>query len=328
MRRGNDEPRRRTMRRAGAVLIAAACGAAGAVGAMLAAGGDGGQTRRAAGTSTTMDAAALRRAAAAAGVPVYWVGPRAGMRYTLQTAERSAYVRYVADEAASSFTVASYAMEGGYADLAAAAARSGSSSERLPNGGLAVFERARPTSVYVGYPGLEAQIEVFSPRPGDAWRAVTQRSVRPVADGSEAPVKPFVATPAELRSIARTPGSEPIYWAGTRPGTRLEVTRTADGTVFVRYLPRGVQPGDRRGGLLTVASYPRADAFADVLAATERPGARRFEAPAGGVGVLERGARTNFHLAFPGVARQIEVYGATTLDILALGRTGQIERLR
>ena len=38
----------------------------------------------------------------------------------------------------------------------------------LPHGGLAVLNPKRPTSVYLGYPGVAYQVEVFSPKPGEA----------------------------------------------------------------------------------------------------------------------------------------------------------------
>lgn len=322
-------PRRRQRygRRAGVLLLVAASAAAGALGAIVAIGEDGSTPPRTS-ASSTLTAAELRRAAVAAGVPVYWAGPSAGARYELRVTPTGAFVRYAMRKGAHSVTVATYPSNDSYARLGAAATRPGSSRRNLADGGLVVTDRARPTSVHLGYPGLGAQIEVFATHPADALQIVARGRVRPVATGTEAPVQPFVASVRDLRSIARAPGSAPIYWAGARRGTRLEVTRTSNGTVFVRYLPLGVEAGDRRPGLLTVASYPRISAFADVLAATNRPGARRFDVPGGAVGVLERGSRTNLHLAFPGIPRQIEVYGAPALDIVSLGRAGMIERVR
>src|SRR3954452_13369081 len=50
----------------------------------------------------------------------------------------------------------------------------------------------------------------------------------------------------------------PVYWVGARDKRRYEVTRTADGSTYIRYLPTGVKAGDARPEFLTVASNPNA----------------------------------------------------------------------
>ena len=52
----------------------------------------------------------------------------------------------------------------------------------------------------------------------------------------------------------------PIYWAGQRPGTTYELTKTADNRVFIRYLPAGVPIGSGKG-YLTIGTYPVSHAF-------------------------------------------------------------------
>src|SRR4051794_6955339 len=58
--------------------------------------------------------------------------------------------------------------------------------------------------------------------------------------------------------------SSPVYWIGARNGRGYEVTRTGDGSTYIRYLPKGVKAGDPRPQYLTVGSYPNSDAAAAV----------------------------------------------------------------
>ena len=67
-------------------------------------------------------------------------------------------------------------------------------------------------------------------------------------------------TPAELKSLA-TSLAQPIYWVGPEPRVTYELTQTTGGLIYVRYLPAGVEVGDRRT-FLTVGTYPVNNAFA------------------------------------------------------------------
>ena len=57
---------------------------------------------------------------------------------------------------------------------------------RVPGGGLAVYDRARPTSVYLAYPGDDRQIEVFHPDARAARKLVRARRDRRGAVGGRA----------------------------------------------------------------------------------------------------------------------------------------------
>ena len=83
--------------------------------------------------------------------------------------------------------------------------------------------------------------------------------------------EPYAASSGELRDLAARI-DRPVYWAGERPGTRLELTRTDTDRVYVRYLPPGVGVADKRPGFLTIASYPYPGAFKAVSASLKRPG--------------------------------------------------------
>src|SRR5918912_453972 len=53
------------------------------------------------------------------------------------------------------------------------------------------------------------------------------------------------ASQNEIIALARSL-DYPIYWAGPASGRTYELTKTSSGRVYIRYLPRGVAPGDRR----------------------------------------------------------------------------------
>ncbi len=119
------------------------------------------------------------------GREVYWVGPRAGVSYELsRTPDRRTYVRYLPDgvKAGASgryLTVGTYPVANAYAATEALATH-GATKTKLKGGGIAVFDPAHPSSVYVAYRSGDTQIEVYSPTPGAARSIVTAGAVAPV----------------------------------------------------------------------------------------------------------------------------------------------------
>jgi hypothetical protein len=119
--------------------------------------------------------------------PVFWAGPRSGTKYEFtETKDGSVYVRYLArnaevgDPKPSYLTVATYAIDNGYARVEAASKRKGAESEKLQNGGLALVNRERPSSVYLAYPRGKYQVEVYDPSPDRARDLVFSGAVQPV----------------------------------------------------------------------------------------------------------------------------------------------------
>jgi hypothetical protein len=119
--------------------------------------------------------------------PVYWAGPQAGTTYEFtETSDGSVYVRYlpedadVGDPSPDFLTVATYPLENGYARVLAAAEEEGAETEELPNGGLALVDADRPSSVYLAYEGQPYQVEVYDPSPDRALDLVTSGAVQPV----------------------------------------------------------------------------------------------------------------------------------------------------
>jgi hypothetical protein len=149
------------------------------------------------------------------------------------------------------------------------------------------------------------------------WFAMGKEDKAPQPSGA-----PSQTTADELRAFAAsTP--HPVYWAGPRAGQSYELTRTTDGRVYVRYLPAGVRPGDPRPRFLTVGTYPRANAFAELKRAARADGAVARELPNGGLAVLSRGS-SSVYFGYPGARYQVEVYAPSPGSARKLVLAGQV----
>ncbi|HUK95956.1 MAG TPA: hypothetical protein VLU96_13010 [Gaiellaceae bacterium] len=131
--------------------------------------------------------AQLERLAGSVDHPVYWAGPKSGYSYELtNTSGGRIFVRYLptgvraGDPRPSFLVVGTYTQPGGFADLKRVAKRHGSVSFGLDGGGLAVFNTAKPTSVYFGYPGKAYQVEVYSPSAQTARSLVLAGKIAPI----------------------------------------------------------------------------------------------------------------------------------------------------
>jgi hypothetical protein len=133
-------------------------------------------------------------------------------------------------------------------------------------------------------------------------------------------IGPVSLSAASLASLARSLG-RPIYWAGPMRSVRYEVTATAAGDVYVRYLPRGVRVGDRRTIFLIVATYPYPNAL---RALREVAHGRGRAVPDGGFELPSAGYPRSAHLAYAGVPYQIEVFAPRPATVQRLLRSGAI----
>lgn len=127
------------------------------------------------------------------------------------------------------------------------------------------------------------------------------------------PIGPVVLSEASLRRFVSAIG-HPIYWAGPEPGAQYELTQTANGDVFFRYLPPGARAGDPRL-LRTVGTYPLANADSATHSLASEQGAVARTLPGGGFAVYNASKPTNVYLTFP-MAKdlQIEVYDPSPVD--------------
>jgi hypothetical protein len=140
--------------------------------------------KRTAGATATSPAA-LRRLETTLGHPIYWAGPERGVTYELTRASAGGiYVRYlpagVAPGSPTPFlTVATYQVANAYARTAALARKSGAVRVAIGGGGIAFYNASRPTNVYLAWPGVGVQVEVYDPSAARAHR-VASRSVTPI----------------------------------------------------------------------------------------------------------------------------------------------------
>jgi hypothetical protein len=267
------------------------------------------------------------------GHPLFWLGPRSGTTYEFQQAkDGTLYVRYLpagvpVGAQAAYTTVATYPFGGAYAALKTVAKQTGTVPVPIVGGGIAEPVRPSATSVHAAYPGLDYQVEVFTPTPGGAAKLV--ESGRLIALGAAAgpgapPRAPAEATsPAKLKALATELG-HPVYWVGPRTSTTYELVTTSDGQVLIRYLPRGTQLG-AAGPFLTVGTYAYPDALAAVKSLASRRGTTSFKLPGGGLAVTEDDRPENVHLAYPGADYQIEVFAPQAGAARALVESGKLQ---
>jgi hypothetical protein len=146
-------------------------------------------------------------------------------------------------------------------------------------------------------------------------------------DTPPAPSGAAATSEAELRSFAGTV-SHPVYWAGAKDGFTYELTRTSDGRIYVRYLPEGTSVGDRRPRFLTVGTYPRAGAFAELKRAARAKGAVSIKLERGGLAVFSDARPTSVYFGYPDARYQVEVFHPSSTEARRLALSGQVVPVR
>jgi len=104
------------------------------------------------------------------GVDVYWAGPVNGAKYTLAVpADGQAYVRYlpegqgIEDTKPNYVVIATYTTTDAFTATQAAGNTSNGVSFISTAGAAIYYSKDNPTNVYVAYPNLNYQIEIFNP---------------------------------------------------------------------------------------------------------------------------------------------------------------------
>lgn len=145
----------------------------------------------------------------------------------------------------------------------------------------------------------------------------------PLAIGSE----PRLVSTAELAELEGALG-HPVYWVGERSGNALELSREADGSIYLRYLAHGSEAADPRQSHLTVGTYPVADAVG-ALERTAREGDSTVRRLQSGAVLLANQDSGSAYLAYPGEDLQIEVYDPApgkALKLIEAGAVGPVSR--
>lgn len=148
----------------------------------------------------------------------------------------------------------------------------------------------------------------------------TTASTPPATTQTARPIAPVGLSAKGLRTLTASI-SQPIYWAGPKPGYTYELTRTSTGKIFVRYLPPGTPVGIKRATYLIIATYP----FRGALKALKNLKSQTpVKIPGGGIAIVDKVHPQSVHLAFPGVDNQVEVYDPLPSRSLAIARSGTV----
>lgn len=119
----------------------------------------------------------------------------------------------------------------------------------------------------------------------------------------------------------------PIFWAGSRPTVeQYEMTSTADGRIYIRYLTDGAAPGDPRPDFLTVATYPVEDAAGAFEKASDGDASKIVEHE--GFKVLA-GDSSNAYVIFDDQPKlQVEVFSPVAGEAVQIANSGALKPLR
>jgi hypothetical protein len=258
----------------------------------------------------------LATLSAAASQPIYWLGPRRRFRYELtKAADGRIWIRYLPAGAPVGsdkpyLTVGTYPLANAYAVTRRAAQKSGSKRLQV-RGAIAFYSDAAPTNIYLAYPGVGYQIEVYSPSASEAQTTVASGAVKPVdasatTGGAAAPK--FVSA-AALKALA-TQLKNPLYWVGPRPGINYELTELANGDVYVRYLPHGAGAGSTKP-YLTIGTYPLPNSFKVTTTHADTSGNQKVSAGSDAIAFYAASRPTNIYVAYRSQNVQIEVFDSS-----------------
>jgi hypothetical protein len=118
-----------------------------------------------------------------------------------------------------------------------------------------------------------------------------------------------------------------IYWVGGQPGYSLELRKTADDRVFIRYLPSGVPLGSNKP-YLTIGTYPMKDAFAVTSKLAGKGGSVPVLAGKDNVAFFKPERPTSVFLAHRGLSYQVEVYDPSPGRARELVTSGQLSTVK
>lgn len=139
------------------------------------------------GEATIVSAEELEDEVADDAQPVYWAGEEDGTELELSRPEAGrTYVRYLTegaeagDRRADFLTVGTYVEEDAVEKLRSQAKEADGVLGTAPGQAVVYFNRNQPASVYLAYPGVDVQIEVFDPNFTRALQLVNSGQIVPV----------------------------------------------------------------------------------------------------------------------------------------------------
>jgi hypothetical protein len=150
------------------------------------------------------------------------------------------------------------------------------------------------------------------------WAAIVRNADSGAA--SVNPGAPVGLSASGLRTLAVFV-HQPIYWVGPKgKGYLYELTRTKDAKVYIRYLPPDANVGTKKPHL-TIATDPNWNAFQDLKKASH---GQEQNLPGGGIALVDEKSPTTVHLAYPGVAYEVDVYDPSPTRAQQVADSGQV----
>src|SRR5207302_3054879 len=128
----------------------------------------------------------LKSYARSVGHPVYWVGARPGMTYEVtQTSAGQIYLRYLPPGVAVGtgtpyLTVGTYPLRDAFDATRRLAGKAGTVRMDVGSSAVAFYARARPTSIYEAFPGVDYQVELYDPSVLEARELATAGKIFPI----------------------------------------------------------------------------------------------------------------------------------------------------
>ena len=156
-----------------------------------------------------------------------------------------------------------------------------------------------------------------------AWLATRGDDQGSDGGGAQAVPSVGIVSPAGLTAAGAKLG-QPVYWAGSLPGTELELEELSEGGVRVIYLPAGEKAGADPSTALTVGSYPLADPEAALREFAARPGAIVRHSKDGTEVVSSREQPTSVYFVGSDKAVQVEVYDPSPRRAMRLALSGRV----
>ena len=134
---------------------------------------------------------------------------------------------------------------------------------------------------------------------------------------------PTETSVSDLRAYA---SGAPVFWVGPPKAGRLEVTRTARGEIYVRYLAPGVALGDPTANYTTIATYSMPSAYATLQRSARTAGSAHRNVGKNELAVWRRSRPTSVYLAYRGGGELVEVYDPSPRRALSLA-LGRVRRV-
>lgn len=136
--------------------------------------------------SVALTTSQLKAEIAKIGVPVFWLGDQAGALYTLTNLNNGAqiFVRYLPDgkvptgENSTNRVISTYAYPKAFDTLKSASKNSADGvGANGPDGSFIYYSKNKKTNVYVAFPTIEAQIEIYDPTEGAALKLANTKGL-------------------------------------------------------------------------------------------------------------------------------------------------------